>query len=96
MEEFSQLGRLIQQNESILLWVAILIGVLFLGLVAFDAIQRWRSDNRYSDEPVTLRRAFMRPFRRAAELRAALKTLRRQRAERKRWDVSPKRRRRFK
>ena len=92
MEELDQVGRIVLQNESTLLWVAAVLGALFLGFLAFDFVTRFRDESRFHDRP--WRRAIKRPFRRLAELRAGLKELRRQRAERKKWDGPEKRRRR--
>ena len=94
MEEFDQINKYVLQNESILLWVAIVLGVLFLGILAFDVIQRWRGKRRFSDRSGGWRRSLTRPFRRAGELRIALKEWRRHRAERRKWEEPGRRRRR--
>jgi hypothetical protein len=90
-----EIDRYVPQGAVTFLWVALVIGLLFIGLMAFDFIRRFRRDSKFRERSGGWRRSFSRPFRRAAELRAALKDLRRHRAERRKWeDSGPRRRRR--
>ncbi len=97
MEDLDQISRYIPSGALPFLWVALAIGVLFVGIMVYDVLRRKRSDNRFKDRrPGGWRRAMARPFRRVGELRAELRELRRQRTERRKWDEPDRHRRRSK
>jgi len=91
MNEFDHLFSYLPKGAFTLLLVAIAIGALFIGLLAFDLARRWRSENRFRDHTGGWRHGLRRQFRRVGEFRHAMQELRRQRAHRRRWD-EPERR----
>ena len=79
-------GHLTVSTPTILMWVAIGIGVLFVGVMIFDYLKRKRRHHHHRRHHKGLGRALTRPFRRVQEFWLAMKDLRRQRARRKRWE----------
>lgn len=94
MDDLERIGGYLLKGESTLMWIAIGIGALFIAILAYDLYQRKRHDNRFRDRRGGLFSSLKRPFRKAAELRTALKELRRQRAERRKWEEPARRQRR--
>lgn len=71
-------------GETVLLWLAIALGVLFLGLLVLDRATRRRRRRRHRHEPETLGRKLRRPFSRMRALQGDLKQMFRERSQRDR------------
>jgi hypothetical protein len=83
MEEIEQMvGRSTWSDVTILMWVAIGLALVFVGVLIFDFLRRRKQDLRYQSRPGGLGRMLRRPFRRARVFREALREMRRQRARR--------------
>ena len=83
MEEIEQaFGRFTWSEVTILMWVAIGLALVFVGVLIFDFLRRRKRELRYQTRPVGLGRMLRRPFRRARAFRKALREMRRQRARR--------------
>ena len=79
-------GHIAAINPMILMWVAIGLGLLFMGVMILDYLKRKRRHRHHHRRHHTgLKRALTRPFRRVQEFWQAIKELRRQRARQKRW-----------
>ena len=95
MEDLETATAHLRNGETLILWGAIAIGALFLFFVIWDAIRRRREDTRFNDVPPGgLWASIQRPFRQLALLRAEWKNLRRQKAERRKWEEPVRRKRR--
>ena len=95
MEELDTVSAHLRSGETIIMWVAIGIGIIFIFFLGWDAIRRRREDTRFLDAPPGgLRASIMRPFRQLSLLRAELKNLRRQKAERRKWEEPIRRKKR--
>jgi hypothetical protein len=93
MDEAEELARLIgMSGTKILLWIAIGLGLVFIGVLIFDHLRRKRRRHRYRTRPKGLGRTLTKPFRRVRAFWHALKELRRQRVRRRQWD-EPRRQR---
>ncbi len=85
MEEVNELaGRVDALNPTILMWIAIGLGVVFVGVMILDYLRRKKRHDRYRTRHGGLRRVLTRPFRRARSLWHAIKDLRRRRDQHKR------------
>ena len=82
-------GLLSGTNETYLLYVAIGLALLFVGVLVFDFLRRRRRKRRYETQSGNLGRALSRPFRRVREFFEALSHLHRHRMRRKEWDHRP-------
>jgi len=87
MDAIDGLAGLFQENQKILLWIAISLAVGFICLLVFDVVKNRRRDNRFAARPGGIWRTLKQPFRNVAALVAAFKELRRQRAQRRSWDT---------
>ena len=95
MENTDQMvGRFTWSNVTILMWVAIGLALVFVGVLIFDFLRRRKQDLRYQTRPGGLGRMLRRPFRRARAFREALREMRRQRARRGELNHQKHRRRR--
>jgi hypothetical protein len=83
-------GARIFSNEALLLWVAILLAVVFIGLLAFDLIKRRRrASRRRRSEPEGLRAKLLKPIHRAQALQSDVQEMLHERARRKRREERP-------
>jgi hypothetical protein len=79
--------RFVPATGTVLLWVAIGLAVLFIGLLIYDQVRRRRPRHRRLGEPRPgFRAALRRPFQQAKRLREELRSLARERARRKQRD----------
>jgi beta-lactamase regulating signal transducer with metallopeptidase domain len=74
----------ITSGETLLLWVAVGLAVVFLGLLAIDFFKRRRkSHRRRRNEPKSLREKLLTPVHRAQALRNDLEQILNKRSHRK-------------
>ena len=77
-------------GETLLLWFAVAVALLFLGLLAYDLIRRRRRTSRQRrSQPEGWRQKLLKPFHRAQGLRRDLAQVLRERARRKRGQLPP-------
>jgi hypothetical protein len=77
-------GGSILSNEALLLWIAIGLAVVFLGLLAFDLIKRRRRARHFRrGEPKGLRAKLLTPVHRAKAIRNDLEQILHERSHRK-------------
>jgi len=81
---------LISNNETLLLWIAVGLAVVFLGLLAFDFIKRRRRTRHHRrSEPKGLRAKLLEPIHRAQALQSDLEQMLHERSRHK--DRGPRR-----
>ena len=73
----------ILSSEKLLLWIAVGVAVVFLGLLAFDLIKRRRKSRRRRSEPKGLREKLFAPVHRAQAFRNDLEQIIEDRSRRK-------------
>ena len=77
-------------NETLLLWVAVGLAIVFLGLLAFDLIKRRKRDRwRRRHGPKGLRAKLLGPVHRAQALRSDLEQLLHERSHHKDREPRP-------
>ena len=70
-------------SEALLLWVAMGLAVVFLGLLAFDLFKRRRKSRRRRSDPKGLREKLLTPIHRAQAFRNDLERMLRKRSRHK-------------
>ena len=79
MDELEQLLGDTPRTTTILMWVAIGLGLVFLGLLIFDDAKRQKEKHRYESRHKRLCRVWTLPFRRARAFCQGLRELARHR-----------------
>ena len=78
-------GGSILGQETLLLWLAVGLAIVFLGLLAFDLIRRRRRARRHRrSEPEGLRAKLLKPVHRAQTLQTDLEQMLHERSRHKR------------
>ena len=73
-------------NEMLLLWLALALAVVFLGLLVYDFLRRRKHRRRQRCEPESLRAKLLKPLRRAQAVQSDLREVLRERARRNQRD----------
>ncbi len=83
--EYSQglMAQLAFGDEMLLLWVAIAIGVLFIGLLVLDRVTGGGRRRHHHREPETLGAKLRKPFTQMWDLQADLRQMFRERSRRR-------------
>jgi hypothetical protein len=76
-------------SETLLLWVAVGLAIIFLGLLVFDLLRRRRPRRRRRREPEKLGPTLLKPFTRLRAFQAEVKKVLRHRS-RRRLDDRPR------
>ena len=73
-------------SETLLLWIAVGIAVVFLGLLVYDFVRRRKHRRRQRSEPESLRARLLKPLRRAQAFQSDLRKMLQERSRRNQRD----------
>ena len=73
-------------SETLLLWIAVGIAVVFLGLLVYDFVRRRKHRRRYRGEPESLRAKLLKRLRRAQAFKGDLEQILQERSRRNQRD----------
>jgi peptidoglycan/LPS O-acetylase OafA/YrhL len=73
-------------SETLLLWIAVGIAVVFLGLLVYDFVRRRKHRRRHRGEPESLRAKLLKRLRRAQAFKGDLEQILQERSRRNQRD----------